>query len=100
MDLYEMSRKVNTMEDFLSFLKMLIEDFRNNRDEWENISLVYFLDSMYSWVEDVGDDLLDFIVEDGADIDNNMINKTTLRAFAGTLLAAKTFQSGVVARQL
>ncbi len=91
MDLFEMSSKVNTMEDFLSFLKMLIEDFRESQNEWENIFLSHYLEAIHSWIESVEDDFLHFIVDDVADIDKNILNKTTLRAFALTLLAAKTF---------
>ncbi len=90
MDLDEMEEKMSTMEDFLSFLKMLIEDFRENQDEWQNIFLSHYLEAIHAWMESIGDDPTYFIMDE-ADKDNIILNKTTLRAFARTLLAAKAF---------
>jgi hypothetical protein len=53
MELYKEVKNVSAKEDFLKFLGMLINDFKNNPDEWENKSVESFLEGMQSWVEDM-----------------------------------------------
>ncbi|QDX92983.1 hypothetical protein EEL30_12120 [Brevibacillus laterosporus] len=43
---------IKTKEDFVEFLGLLVNDFENNRDEWENESVDSYLAGMQSWIED------------------------------------------------
>jgi hypothetical protein len=53
MELYKEVKQVGSKEEFLRFLRMLINDFKNKPDEWENKSVESFLEGMQSWVEDM-----------------------------------------------
>lgn len=53
MNLSNEIEKVNTKEDFLRFLELLIEDYRLEKDSWENKDLGNYLEAMYSWIEDM-----------------------------------------------
>ena len=53
MELYKEVENVGSKEELLSFLGLLINDFKNNPDEWENKSVESFIEGMQSWVEDM-----------------------------------------------
>jgi hypothetical protein len=53
MELYKEIKNINSKEEFIRFLGLLISDFKNNSDEWENKSIESFLEGIQSWVEDM-----------------------------------------------
>lgn len=44
---------INTKENVISFLELLILDLRNNPNEWENKSLESYLKAVANWTEDM-----------------------------------------------
>ena len=53
MELYKEVNKVSTKEDFINFIEFLIEDFKNNNNEWENKTITEYLTGINSWVDDM-----------------------------------------------
>lgn len=53
MKLYEEIKNVESKDDFISFVEMLISDFKQNKDEWENQTVEDYLEGLKSWVEDM-----------------------------------------------
>ena len=45
-------QSIKNKDDFVSFLNELAIDFRNNPEEWKNMTVDTFLESVASWVED------------------------------------------------
>lgn len=43
---------VTDKESLLHFMKMLIDDYRKNPQEWEHDSIDEYLDAMMAWVHD------------------------------------------------
>ncbi|MGR6001304.1 DUF7660 family protein [Bacillus cereus] len=52
MDVYELISDVDSKEKLLELLFHLQKDFKENQDEWENITLEDYLESMEAWVND------------------------------------------------
>jgi hypothetical protein len=52
MTYYDKVHTINTKQDFLEFLSLLIVDLRKNGDQWENNKLENFLTAMQRWTED------------------------------------------------
>ena len=50
--MYQYIEKVTDKETFLRFMKMLIDDFRKNPQEWEQGSIDGYLDAMMTWIDD------------------------------------------------
>lgn len=46
MEFYEEIKKVETKDNFVTFIDLLISDYKNNREEWENKTLEEYLESM------------------------------------------------------
>lgn len=40
------------MEDFVEYVKSLANDFTENREEWENVTIPDYLEQIASWIED------------------------------------------------
>lgn len=53
MELYKEIANVNSKEDFLKFISLLVNDFKNNQDEWENRTVEGYLEGIQSWIEDM-----------------------------------------------
>lgn len=49
--LNEKVQKINTKEDFLEFVKLLVNDLSTN--QWENDNLADYLEGINSWVDDM-----------------------------------------------
>ena len=45
--------KVQTREDFVRFVLVLMKDLANNHEEWENKDLLDYLTAIASWTEDM-----------------------------------------------
>ena len=55
--------KANSSKDkqsFLEFLKALRNDFLENRETWENITIDDYLESIERWIENYHNDDIDF----------------------------------------
>ena len=44
--------EVSDKETFLRFVKILVDDYRENSQEWEHNSIDEYLDAMAAWVND------------------------------------------------
>ncbi|WP_271766189.1 DUF7660 family protein [Aquimarina algiphila] len=79
------SKEVNNKKDFSEFLKLLLEDFKNNGQKWENNNLELFLEAMQRYSESV----------DGyyKNVKPNLDPKTpTWRIFADVLCGAVAYE--------
>ena len=47
--------KVKTRDDFIAFIKNLLRNLQEHPEEWQNISLEDYLESVAAWVEDMSD---------------------------------------------
>lgn len=83
-ELINKTENLSTKEDFISFLQMLIQDFKKNPDEWENKSLESYLEAAASWVEDM----------EGYYQNNNLPIPQNInwKVFANILIAAKMYE--------
>jgi hypothetical protein len=52
MSIVEMAEQVKSKEDFVNFLQVLIADFSNNKEEWENPELGRYLEAMEGFLQD------------------------------------------------
>lgn len=53
MEFYQEIKKVKTKTNFTSFIDLLINDYKNNKEVWENKTIEEYLDGMKSWVGDM-----------------------------------------------
>lgn len=53
MQLSEAIKNVQTKSDFISFIDLIIMDYKTNEQEWENKNIEEYLASIKSWVEDM-----------------------------------------------
>lgn len=83
-ELINQINNLHTREDFIKFLLLLVKDFKNNPDEWENNNLESFLEAAASWTEDM----------DGYYINNNLPlpENVNWKVFANILMAAKMYE--------
>lgn len=52
MDVFDFAEKIQTKQDFLTFIQKIIVDFHENKEEWENVNLDDFLEAMYRYCND------------------------------------------------
>ena len=50
---YSEVEKIQTRQDFISFLRKLKKDYLENLPSWENRDIGTFLEAMASWIEDM-----------------------------------------------
>jgi len=48
LEIYKKVKKVSSKDDFTRFLDILIKDYKNHSDEWENKSIEDFLQGIKS----------------------------------------------------
>lgn len=53
MHLHESINAIQTKDEFIEFLNLMIKDNEINSEEWENKSITEYLEGMASWVEDM-----------------------------------------------
>lgn len=53
MHLHESINTIQTKEEFIEFLSLMIKDKEISSEEWENKSITEYLAGMASWVEDM-----------------------------------------------
>lgn len=83
-DLVTKIDSLNTREDFIEFVELLVLDLKKNPEEWENKSLVSYLDAVASWTQDM----------DGYFRNNNLPLPKDInwKIFANILIAAKMYE--------
>ena len=84
MDFVKTINGIKDKKDFLEFLEFLVDDLKNNSNEWENKSLESYLNAIASWVEDM----------EGYYLNNNLPIPENInwRVFADILIAAKMYE--------
>ena len=85
MNIYDLSKQIQTKADFEQFLSLLIEDFRINRSSWDNDTIETFLDTVLGFTRDI----------DGYYKNLNQKVETatpTWRMLADILLAGKVYE--------
>ncbi|MPS66737.1 MAG: hypothetical protein DI622_09565 [Chryseobacterium sp.] len=77
-------QNVKKKEDFIEFMDLLLNDFRNNGENWENKSLENYLEAIQSWTEDM----------DGYYLNNNLPipNNVNWKVFCEILVAARIYE--------
>ena len=79
------TKNLQSKQDFMKFLKSLIDHYRKNSSEWENTTLEDFLSAMISWIEDA-EGYYTNIGELG------VINEPSWRLFADILIASSMYE--------
>jgi hypothetical protein len=76
--------EINSKEDFVNFVELLISNLKNNPEEWTNKTLSEYLESMSSWTEDM----------EGYYQNNDMPIPEDInwKVFANILIAAKMYE--------
>jgi len=84
LELYKEVNEVSSKHEFTRFLDLLIKDYTNNSDEWENKSIEDFLQGIKSWVEDM----------EGYYINNNLSipKDVDWKFFASVLYSGKMYE--------
>ncbi len=52
-NLNKIVEEIKTKDDFKLFLQALLEDLKENADEWENVTLVDYLEALAAWLHDL-----------------------------------------------
>lgn len=76
--------EINSKEDFINFIELLVSNLKNNPEEWTNKSLPEYLESISSWTEDM----------EGYYQNNDMAVPENInwKVFANILIAAKMYE--------
>ena len=83
-DFNEKINRINSKEDFVNFVELLVSDFKNNSDDWTNRTLLEYLEGMANWTEDM----------EGYYHNNNISIQENInwKVFAKILVAAKMYE--------
>jgi hypothetical protein len=49
MSIYEQYKQIKSKKDFEIFLKLLVQDLKENKQDWDNDSLELFLEALYGY---------------------------------------------------
>jgi hypothetical protein len=84
MNSVEKINSINSREDFVSFVYLLSQDFRENPKSWENDDIGTYLEALAAWVEDM----------DGYYLNNDcpIPEKPDWKHVADMLMAAKIYE--------
>ena len=76
--------EISNRDRFLKFMELLIGHLKNNPDEWENKSLLEYLEAVANWTADM----------DGYYINNNLTipENVNWQVFANILLGASVYE--------
>ena len=58
MDTFQFARTVKDRNDFIQFLKRLLNDLINNPQDWENTRLDHYIESMAAYLESSNEEIL------------------------------------------
>ncbi len=56
MEVHELIDSVHDKETFVEFIKALSNDFLSYQDEWENLTVDHYLESISAWMNDMSDE--------------------------------------------
>jgi len=75
---------IQTKDDFIGFLQLLVQNIKSHPEEWENKSLDSYLEGIASWTEDM----------EGYYQNNNLPIPQSVdwKLFANILMAAKMYE--------
>ncbi len=45
--------KIDSKKEFIQFLKLFIDDYNKNKDEWENNDLKTYFEALFLYLEDI-----------------------------------------------
>lgn len=51
-NIYEYAKKIKTKEDFLCFMNLLMKDYQENGEQWENNTLHLFFNGIEGYIYD------------------------------------------------
>ena len=83
-DFSQKINEINTREDFVAFVELLVSNLNNNPEEWENKTLSEYLESLANWTEDMDG----YYQNNGLSIPENI----NWKVFANILMAAKIYE--------
>lgn len=49
MSIYEQYKQIKCKKDFETFLRLLVQDLKENKQDWDNDSLELFLEALYGY---------------------------------------------------
>jgi len=75
---------IKTKADFINFIHFLLEDLKNNSEDWENKTLPEFLEAIAGWT----DDMEGYYINNDLPIPDNV----DWKLFADILVAAKMYE--------
>jgi len=75
---------VETREELSDFVLALVQDLRDNEDNWENQNLPTFLEAISAWIRDMDG----FYANQGKDIPHDV----PWKIFADILFAARSYE--------
>jgi hypothetical protein len=52
-NLYEIINDIKTQSELVSFIRALGNDYKKNKDSWENISIDAYLEAIAAWIDDI-----------------------------------------------
>lgn len=81
---YSEVKKIQTRENFISFLRALKKDYTENLSSWENRNIETFLGAMAAWVEDMDG----FYINQNLPVPENPDRKV----FADILMGGKLYE--------
>ena len=83
-DINYIINNIQTREDFVKFIILLVKDFETRPDSWENVTLRDYLEAIASWTEDM----------DGyyQNLNFPVPEKIEWKIFANILMAAKMYE--------
>lgn len=55
MDINQQLEKIKTKQELIVFIKSLRDDFKHDKENWQNLTLEAYLESMEAWLNDSGD---------------------------------------------
>lgn len=83
-DLMEVAEVVTGRPSFVAFVRLLADDFANNAQSWEHISVNNYLEALAAWCED-SDRCVDRL-------GTSAVEPMTWRTLAEILLAARSYE--------
>lgn len=83
-DFNQRINEINSKEDFVDFVELLVSNLNKNPEEWTNKTLSEYLESLASWTEDMDG----YYKNNGLPIPENI----NWKVFANILVAAKMYE--------
>ena len=83
-DFEKIIESIKSKDDFTEFVGILMQDFQNNKDEWENKTLDTYLQAIQHYTEDLDG----YYISQNAPVPENV----PWKVFAVILLAAKMYE--------